>query len=338
VLSPPEVRELWAVLRRLRDGGATIVLVTHKLDEVMDLTDRITVMRQGQTVAELQTRETTAEGLAQAMVGRPVDLRVQTADERPATAPLLTVRGLHVRGSTGSEAVHGIDFEVRAGEILGIAGVEGNGQTELLEALAGLRAATGSVRLGERELLGLSVRERGDAGLSHVPEDRHRRGLVLDYPVLDNLILGQQHRFARNGILDRAAQRAHAERLIAQFDIRPTDPMVAVRGLSGGNQQKVVMARELARPFQVLLAAQPTRGVDVGAIEFIHGQLRAARDEGKGVLLVSAELREVLTLADRVAVMYGGRLVTVLPRSACNEEVLGPWMTGARKATDQEAA
>jgi simple sugar transport system ATP-binding protein len=332
VLSPPEVRELWQVLRRLRDHGATIVLVTHKLDEVMDLTDRITVMRQGATVAELVTRETTAEGLAQAMVGRPVDLSVQLAASKPVGEPILTVQGLTVRGAAGTVAVQGIEFAVHAGEILGIAGVEGNGQTELLEALAGLRPAQGSAQLRGQELQGLSVRERGDAGLSHVPEDRHRRGLVLDFPVLDNLILGQQHRFTQRGVIDRAAQLQHATDLIAHFDIRPTDPMVAVRGLSGGNQQKVVMARELARPFHLLLAAQPTRGVDVGAIEFIHAQLRAARDAGKAVLLVSAELREVLTLADRVAVMYGGRIVTVLPRAECNEEVLGPWMTGARKA------
>ena len=336
VLSPPEVTELWKVLRRVRDGGATIILITHKLDEVMAVSERITVMRQGETVERLATRDTSPEGIARAMVGRDVALMVQREGAPPAAAPAagtgLEVRDLVVRGARIARAVDGISFSVAPGEILGIAGVEGNGQTELLDALAGLREATGgSIRVGGVDVTTHSVRQRGDAGLSHIPEDRHRRGLLLEYSVAENLIFGQQHHFTRRGTLDRAAIDAHAESRIAAYDIRPADARLPVRALSGGNQQKVVIAREMARAFTVLLAAQPTRGVDVGAIEFIHAQLRRARDEGKAILLVSAELREVLALSDRVAVMYGGRLVTVMPRREASEEVLGPWMTGAQR-------
>jgi ABC-type uncharacterized transport system ATPase subunit len=191
----------------------------------------------------------------------------------------------------------------------------------------------GSVKLGGGDITALDVRARGDAGLSHIPEDRHRRGLILDYSVAENLILGRQHQYARGGVLDQEAIAANAARQVAAYDIRPPEPGLAVRALSGGNQQKVVIARELSRPFIALLAAQPTRGVDVGAIEFIHDELRKARDAGKAVLLVSAELREVLSLADRVAVMYGGRIVAMMPRRDASEEVLGPYMTGAARGT-----
>jgi simple sugar transport system ATP-binding protein len=221
---------------------------------------------------------------------------------------------------------------VAAGEILGIAGVEGNGQTELLEAIAGIRAVTsGAIELDGADITHRSVYTRGEQGLSHIPEDRHRRGLILDYSIADNLILGQQHRYATNGILDQDAIVAHARQRIVEYDIRPTDPSLAARALSGGNQQKIVIAREMSRAFTVLLAAQPTRGVDVGAIEFIHAELRKARDAGKAVLLVSAELREVLTLSDRIAVMYGGRFVAMFPRSEASEETIGRFMTGAKR-------
>jgi simple sugar transport system ATP-binding protein len=240
------------------------------------------------------------------------------------------VRGLQVRGDRGTPAVLDLSFDLRAGEILGIAGVEGNGQTELLEAIAGLRGAqAGQVLLGTHDLTRLSVRERADRGLSHIPEDRHRRGLVLDYSIADNLILGRQHHFGAFGTLDTARIALNATEQMRRFDIRPAMPMAPARALSGGNQQKIVIAREMGREFSVLLAAQPTRGVDVGAIEFIHAQLRAARDAGKGILLVSADLPEVLALSDRIAVMYGGRFVTVLPAAQCTAEQLGPYMTGA---------
>jgi simple sugar transport system ATP-binding protein len=268
------------------------------------------------------------------MVGRNISLAVQAAaNTGPKTGtPALEVRNLIVRGSRVERAVNDVSFSVMPGEIFGIAGVEGNGQTELLEAIAGLRGiSSGNILLSGHDITALSVRARGDAGLSHIPEDRHRRGLILDYSIADNLILGQQHHFTKNGVLDRSAIAAHAQKEIAEYDIRPTDASLPARALSGGNQQKIVIAREMSRSFTALLAAQPTRGVDVGAIEFIHGELRKARDAGKAVLLVSAELREVLTLSDRIAVMYGGRFVAVLSRSEASEEVLGPYMTGARR-------
>jgi ABC-type uncharacterized transport system ATPase subunit len=237
-----------------------------------------------------------------------------------------------VTGARRTAVVDGVSFSIAAGEILGIAGVEGNGQTELVEALAGLRDARGTITLAGRDLLPCSVRERGDAGLSHIPENRHERGLVLDYSIAENLILGQQHRFTRGATLDAARIMRNARDLIERYDIRPTDPALAARVLSGGNQQKIVVAREMSRDFKVLLAAQPTRGVDVGAIEFVHAQLREARDRGKAILLVSADLAEVLALADRVAVMYGGRFVTVMSRADASPDTLGPYMTGAEHA------
>ena len=333
VLSPPEVAELWKVLRRLRDGGATIVLITHKLDEVMDVSENVTVMRAGRTVATMRTRDASPALIARAMVGRDVELTVREARapvSRGATA--LELRNVTVRGARSEHAVNDVSLSVAAGEILGIAGVEGNGQTELLEAIAGIRAVTsGTITLGDADITDAGVLARGEAGLSHIPEDRHRRGLILDYSVADNIILGQQHTYTRGGVLERSAIAAHARARIAEFDIRPADPALPARALSGGNQQKIVIARELSRAFRVLLAAQPTRGVDVGAIEFIHTELRKARDAGKAVLLVSAELKEVLTLSDRVAVMYGGRIATVMPRSDASEEVIGRFMTGAQR-------
>ncbi len=341
VLSPPEIQDLWRVLRRLRDGGGTIVLITHKLDEVMDVTDRITVMRQGATVARMTTSETTPSEIARAMVERDVVLPggAPIAATRTATGAGLTVRDLVVKGPRREREVDGVSFVVGTGEILGIAGVEGNGQTELIEAIAGLRpVAAGSIALGGFDITKLSVRERGDAGLAHIPEDRHRRGLILDYSIADNLILGDQARFAKGATLDRAKIATQADEKIKQFDIRPPDGLLPARTLSGGNQQKIVIAREMAGNFSVLLASQPTRGVDVGAIEFIHAELRAARDAGKAVLLVSAELTEILALSDRVAVMYGGRVVKVLPRAEASIEAIGPLMTGVTNVPAEPAA
>jgi simple sugar transport system ATP-binding protein len=339
VLSPPEIDELWRVLAGMRERGETIVLITHKLDEVMEISDTITVMRQGRTIQQLTTSATTPAAIAKAMVGRDVQLAVDYTELSPSrsaelsAAPLLEVRDLFVDGARRANAVNGVSFAIAPGEILGIAGVEGNGQTELLDALAGLRPVrSGTIQIAGRDITALSVRARGDAGLSHIPEDRHTRGLILDYTIAENLILGQQQRFASGWRLDSNAIVANARRLIEAYDIRPAVPTVPARALSGGNQQKIVIAREMSRSFQVLLAAQPTRGVDVGAIEFIHARLREARDEGKAILLVSADLAEVLALSDRIAVMYGGKLATILARRDASEEVLGPYMTGAEHA------
>ena len=340
VLSPPEVRRLWDVLRTLRADGGTIVLITHKLDEVIDVSDAITVMRGGETVARLQTDATTPRDIARAMVGRDVALASDAAGgaigrPSPNGAPLLELRNVRVDSPRRARVVDDVSLTVGPGEIVGIAGVEGNGQTELIEAIAGLTALSGGeIRIAGRDAASLTVRERGEAGLSHVPEDRHRRGLVLDYSIADNLILGQQHHFTRGAQLDAARIVDHARQRIAEFDIRPANPQLPARSLSGGNQQKVVIAREMGggRAFTVLLAAQPTRGVDVGAIEFIHDRLRRARDEGKAVLLVSADLAEVLALSDRVGVMYGGKIVAMLPRGEASAETLGRYMTGAAGA------
>ena len=347
VLSPPEVRELWTVLRGMRDKGGTIVLITHRLDEVIDISDTITVMRAGQTVDRLTTSGTTPSEIAKAMVGREVAL-TSREEAGVLTTPVhggsngaappktavgaLTVTNLAVLGSRKTREVDGVSFSIRPGEILGIAGVEGNGQTELIEALAGLRPIeAGSIKIDGEDVTFDDVRERRDAGLSHIPEDRHRRGLILDYSVADNLVLGLQSEFSHNGLLDANRIDQNAQTQIKAFDIRPSDAEIPARNLSGGNQQKVVIAREMGREFTVLLASQPTRGVDVGAIEFIHSRLREARAAGKAILLVSAELNEVLALSDRVAVMYRGKFATVVPASEASEESLGEYMIGTRK-------
>ncbi len=353
VLSPPEVTDLWRVLRRLREEGSTIVLITHKLDEVMAISDTITVMRQGETVGRLETARTSPSEIARLMVGREVVLAggnrkseigngkaesgSRPISDSPFPIAALEVKDLTVASARRANAVDSVSFSIAPGEIFGIAGVEGNGQTELVEAIAGLRAVSrGNIRFAGTDITFAGVRERGDQGLSHIPEDRHERGLVLEYSIADNLILGQQHHFTKRrwGALDAKRIAKHARALIATFDIRPADSVVSARALSGGNQQKVVIAREMggARDFQVLLASQPTRGVDVGAIEFIHSQLRGARSAGKAILLVSADLNEVLALSDRIAVMYGGRIVAVVPGSTATAEQLGSYMTGASAA------
>jgi len=339
VLSPPEVRELWTVLRRLRDKGDTIVLITHRLDEVVDISDTITVMRAGATVARIRTAETSPAEIARAMVGREVALsagrRVTPSSATGSRGSRgLEVRNLAIRGSRGNRVVDGVSFAVQPGEILGIAGVEGNGQTELIEALAGLREISeGQVLIDAVDITARTVAARHEEGLSHIPEDRHRRGLILEYSIADNLILGVENRFTKNHVLDRGAVLANASGQISSFDIRPGDPALYARALSGGNQQKVVIAREMSRAFSVLLASQPTRGVDVGAIEFIHQRLLEARAAGKAILLVSAELNEGLALSDRIAVMYRGRFAVVMPAAGASEEVLGEYMIGTKKGT-----
>ncbi len=335
VLAPAEVRELFARLRALAAGGVTVVLVTHKLDEVEAIADRVTVMRRGRVVAELEREQLVAEAIAHAMVGRPVLLEVERSPGTPGEVTL-AVRGLTVRGRGTRPSLDGVDLEVRAGEIVGVAGVEGNGQRELVEAIAGLRApSAGSVHLAGREVTRWPVAARAELGLGHVPEDRHARGLVLDFSVADNLMLGQEQRFAPRGLIDRARVEARAESIIAAYEIRPGDPRAPARALSGGNQQKVVVGRELARdPLSMLLAAQPTRGVDIGAIELIHRRLLAARDAGVAVLLVSSELTDLRALADRVVVFYRGRAVAWLDgdqlAAADAIETIGELMTGAR--------
>ncbi len=331
VLTPQEVRELFGILRALRESGRTIIFITHKLDEVIELADRVTVLRDGRVTGVVEAAATTTEELARMMVGRDVLLRVTKEPSRPGDT-VLSVKGLSAAGRKGTEALSGINLEVRAGEVLGLAGVQGNGQTELIEVITGLRkASAGSVSLNGTEITNRSPREIRDLGVAHIPEDRHARGLVLGFTIAENLILGRHHRrpFSRHGALDLDEIREHARGLIEENDLRPPDPTSEASHLSGGNQQKLIVAREFDCEPALLVAAQPTRGVDIGAIEFVHESLIRMRDQGAAVLLVSAELSEIMTLSDRIAVMYGGSIVASFEGEGVSEEDLGLHMTGA---------
>jgi simple sugar transport system ATP-binding protein len=330
VLTPQESKELFAVLRDLVKSGKTIIFISHKLREVLEISDRITVMRRGKVVGHLVTKDTTEQEIATLMVGREVLLRV---DKKPAKPGDVTfkVENLTASSDRGVPALKGVSFELRQGEILGIAGVEGNGQSELMEVLAGTRRATGGrVLLGDKDVTSFDARTEREAGIAFVPEDRRGTGLVLNYSIADNLILGRQRSPAFSWhelVLRLAAIKEWARRLVKEFDIRTPTIDTAARNLSGGNQQKIIVAREMASRPRVLLAAQPTRGVDIGAIEFIHRRLVAERDEGTAVLLVSAELDEIRSLSDRIAVIYEGKIVSIEPADA-PEERLGLLMTG----------
>ena len=330
VLTPQETKELFGVLRDLIKAGKTIIFISHKLKEVLEISDRITVMRRGKVVGHLITKDTNEQEIATAMVGRAVLLRV---DKKPAKPGDVTFRveNLTAISDRGVPALNGVSFELRQGEILGIAGVEGNGQSELVEVLAGTRRATGGkVSLGEKDVTTYDARAERSAGIAHIPEDRRGAGLVLNYSIAENMILGRQRDAPfswRHLILIIDAIRKWALRLVKEFDIRAPSIDVPARALSGGNQQKIIIAREMASQPRVLLASQPTRGVDIGAIEFIHRRIVAERDGGAAVLLVSAELDEVRSLSDRIAVFYEGRIVSIEPADA-PEERLGLLMTG----------
>jgi ABC-type uncharacterized transport system ATPase subunit len=337
VLTPQEIDELIAVMRSLRDEGKAIVFITHKLREVRAIADKITVIRRGKVVGE--ARPTDSEGqMAELMVGRAVSLVVAKDAPRPSAEPRLVLRGVSVASPGGSVVVDRLDLEVAGGEIVCIAGVQGNGQTELAEALLGVTPlSSGTVMLDGRSLGGLSPKEIIDAGLGFVPEDRKHDGFVGTFSVAENLVLNQfaEAPFARGVALDLAKIREHAEDRVAEFDIRTQSIETPVASLSGGNQQKVVLARELSRPLAALVANQPTRGVDVGAIEFLHQRLVRERDQGTAVLIVSTELDEVVALADRIAVMYRGRIVGIVPPDT-SREVLGLMMAGV--PTDEALA
>jgi simple sugar transport system ATP-binding protein len=333
VLTPQEVGELFTILRGLREQGKTIIIITHKLSEVLALSDNITVMRDGRVVGNLPTREATAEGLARLMVGRDVLLRVQKSDPHAREA-VLSVSGLGLRTQEGNAVLESVSFEVRAGEIVGIAGVEGNGQTELVEILAGLRELTsGEVLLESRPINRLGPRERKRLGVAHIPEDRHRRGLLLPFDLAANTILGVHRDPVASGavLLNRDRIEQRAKRLVKEYDVRPPNISLPARALSGGNQQKLIVGREFDINPKLLLVAQPTRGVDIGATEFIHRKLIELRDEGAAVLLVSAELDEILSLSDRVIVIYEGRIVGEVDPKEVSEEEIGLMMTGGRR-------
>jgi general nucleoside transport system ATP-binding protein len=334
VLTPQEASELFDILHGLIAEGLSVIFITHKLDEVLEISDRITTLRRGKQVETISREGATEAGLARMMVGRDVLLRV---DKKPAAPgkPMLTVENLSVVDDRGLPAVRDISFEVRAGEIVGIAGVDGNGQSELIDALTGLRKPeSGRVVVGGDDVTSVSVRRHLDDGLGHIPEDRQRRGLVLEFTLAENLAFFayRQPPVSRLGVLSPRRMIERARTLLGAYDVRGGGPQTRASALSGGNQQKVVLAREVERDPQVLVAAQPTRGLDVGAIEFVHRRLVEERGEGRAILLVSFELEEVLSLSDRILVVYEGRIVGEFPPTATQEELGLAMVGGTREA------
>jgi len=336
LLTPQEVEDLYGILQRLRDGGSTIIFITHKLREIAAISDRVTVIRRGKTVGTRDTAGTTGAELAELMVGREVLLRV----ERPPAHPGETILEVSQITCTGDHGQKTLDIEsltLRRGEILGICGVEGNGQTELIETLSGLRKPdTGSVKMNDVDISGKDANAFRGAGISYIPEDRHGRGLVLDFPLWENVLLGNTYReaFVSRGFVRGSAIRKLTRKLMTSFDVRAPSPSTPARSLSGGNQQKLIIARELERNPDVLLAIQPTRGLDVGAIEFVHRQIVEARDANKAVLLLSFDLDEVLDLSDRIAVLFQGKIVGEFQSEGVSRTELGLFM-GGRSRDDQ---
>lgn len=329
VLSPQEVDDFFAILRRMREQGKTIIIITHKLDEVLAISDEVTVMRDGKVVGNVTTSETNAKELARMIVGRDVLLRVEKPDAHPS-GNILEVEQLSVRGKH-DVAVDGVSFAVRAGEIVGIAGIEGNGQTELIECIAGLaKAASGSIRFDGSDITSISARRRKELGIAHIPEDRHRRGLLLNSDLAENSILGVHYRppIASAGFISSAAVEKRVTEIIENFDVRPPNAELPARALSGGNQQKLIIGREFEIEPRLLLVSQPTRGVDIGAIEFIHQKLIELRDSGAAILLVSAELEEVTALADRLLVIREGKIAGEVDPKTKSIEDIGLLMTG----------
>ena len=330
VLTPQEVERLFEVIRSLVSQGKSVIFISHKLKEVLELSDHIVVLRGGEVVGTTTPAESDERSLASMMVGRDVILHVSKGAAEPGET-VLAVENLYVKDDQGKVAVDGVSFEVRTGEIVGVGGVQGNGQTELVEALTGLRPVQdGRITINGQRLTGASPRKITEAGTAHIPEDRQQDGLVLGYPVANNLILNTYYvePHARGLVMQQGAIRERAERLIAEYDIRTPDPLTPVANLSGGNQQKVIVARELSRPVKLIIAAQPTRGLDVGSIEYIHGQLIEMRDAGTAVFAVSAELDEVMSLSDRIIVMYEGKVMDVVPTEEATREQLGLLMAG----------
>jgi ABC-type uncharacterized transport systems, ATPase components len=330
VLSPQEVEEFFSILRRMKAQGKTIIIITHKLEEVLAISDEVTVMRDGKVVGNVQTSETNAQQLARMIVGRDVLLRVEKTEAKPSTS-VLEVIDLAVPGKLGT-AVNGVTFSVRAGEIVGIAGIEGNGQTELIEALAGLcKPLSGEIKFEGREINSTNVRERRELGIAHIPEDRHKRGLLLASDLAENSILGVHYRppiAEASGFMNSNAINTRVNEIIKNFDVRPPVASLLAKSLSGGNQQKLIIGREFELNPKLLLVSQPTRGVDIGAIEFIHRKLIALRDAGSAILLVSAELEEVTALADRLLVIREGMIVGEVDPKQTSVEDIGLMMTG----------
>ena len=336
VLTPAEADHLFRILENLKREGKTIILITHKLREIMDTTDTVSVMRRGEMTATVKTSETSPQQLAELMVGRKVLLQVKKAPAQVGKV-ILDVQNLNVSDEKGVHRVKDVSFNVKAGEILGIAGVSGNGQSELLEVLGGYEAGTGTIIMNGQaiDLTGAKSdgRSRRSRGIAHVPEDRQREGLIMDYHAWENMAFGYHHdpKYQRGMFMDNAAIKADTIEKMKRFDVRPLDPRLAAKLFSGGNQQKIVLAREIERNPDLLLIGQPTRGVDIGAIEFIHQQIVALRDQGKAILLVSVELEEILALSDRIAVMFDGRMMGERMPQDTDEKELGMMMAGMNK-------
>ena len=333
VLTPQEIEELMATMREFAKEGKSILFISHKLNEIMAVADRVTVLRKGKCVGTVETKDTDKQSLSNMMVGRPVQLEVVKEPARPKDV-VLHVEGLTVPSKTHKRnAVNGVSFDVRAGEIVCLAGIDGNGQTELIHGLTGLDKSTGTVTLCGRDISHASIRQRNHQ-MSHIPEDRHKHGLVLDFTLEQNMVLQRyrEPRFQHMGFINSGEVRSYAENLIEQYDVRSGQgPITVARSMSGGNQQKAIIAREVDRDLPLIVAVQPTRGLDVGAIEYIHSQLVAERDKGKAVLLVSLELDEVMSLSDRILVLYEGEIVGELAPKATTVQELGLYMAGAKR-------
>ncbi len=335
VLTPQEIDELMQIMRGFAKEGKSILFITHKLNEIMAVADRCTVLRKGRCIGTVNIRDTNKQELSNMMVGRPVQLEVHKEPAQPGEV-ILDVQGLTVPSKLHkSDAVKNVSFQARAGEILCIAGIDGNGQTELVYSLTGLeKASAGKITLCGKDISKLSVHARSHAGMSHIPEDRHKHGLVLDDTLENNIVLQrfQEDRFQHMGFIRRSAVREYANSIIEQYDVRSGQgPVTVTRSMSGGNQQKAIVGRELDRDNPLLIAVQPTRGLDVGAIEYIHQQIVAQRDAGKAVLLVSLELDEVMNVSDRILVMYEGQIVGELDPKATTVQELGLYMAGAKR-------
>ncbi|MDD1511308.1 ABC transporter ATP-binding protein [Priestia megaterium] len=332
-LTPQEITELIQIMKKLIQEGKSIILITHKLKEIMSVCDRCTIIRKGVGVGTVNVQETNPDELAALMVGREVHFKTEKKTATPKEA-VLTIKELVVEDSRGVEAVSSLDLSVRAGEIVGIAGVDGNGQTELIEAITGLRKIkSGSITLKNQELSTLSTRKITESGIGHIPQDRHKHGLVLDYTIGENIGLQTYYQkpMSKSGILNYKEMYKKAKELIAEYDVRTPSEFTQARSLSGGNQQKAIIAREVDRSPELLIAAQPTRGLDVGAIEFIHKKLIEERNKGRAVLLVSLELDEVINLSDRIAVIYEGKIVDIVDPKETNEQELGLLMAGGTR-------
>ena len=341
VLTPQEVEELIQMMKRLKALGCSIIIITHKLKEVMAATDTVTIMRKGVVTGVVETAKTNERALANLMVGREVNLRIPKADTSAYTEKVLRVRRLNVYNERGQKAVNQVSFSVRKGEILGVCGVEGNGQSELVNALTGLvPVASGSIQIYDQELSRAPVRMRRKSKMSHIPEDRIAVGGAKSCSIMENIMLDRYYekQYCRGGILKQDEMRRHAEQLISEFAIKVPNSEYALGTLSGGNMQKVILAREMDADPELLIAAQPTRGVDIGAIEYIRKQLVALRDSGKAILLISAELEEIMTLSDRIVVMYEGEIVGSFRPEETTEEELGLYMAGSRNMTLDEDA